>query len=137
MLRRIHQHFIGGHVRIEVAVSRRGALQVILDLLIGRVAQARPDGQGQVGRDAFEERVVFSGSVNLHVDTLHDHRLPGIDLDTHAPVALAAIFEVRFDLRLVVSKGLQGRLHLAIDAVEQAIERIVIDVGTLLVARET
>ena len=66
---RIHEQLIGRHARIEVAVGRRGALQIALDLLVGRVAQARSDGERQMRGDALEERVMLPGPVHLHVDS--------------------------------------------------------------------
>src|SRR5207302_1477534 len=124
--------------RAEVAVGGRGALQVRLDALVGGVLEALAIVQRQVPQDTLEQRIVFPRAVDAHVDVRDQHRLARVDVDDDAPVAVAQVADAGVDLRLVVAEGSEGRLHLALYAVVQPLDRVGVEVrAALLVALET
>jgi len=57
VVRRVDDQLVANQARVEIAVGGRGALQVALDALVGRVAQAIAIVQRQVLQDALEQRV--------------------------------------------------------------------------------
>ena len=91
---RIDAHLVAQHARIEVAVGGGGALQVALDLFVAGVVEPLAGAQRQIVGDAGEERVVGAGAGDVHVDVLDHHRLAGLDVDGHAPVAAADVLEL-------------------------------------------
>ena len=82
---------------------------------------------GRSGR--FEMMRANSGSFapgprNAHVNVIHHHRLTGLDVDIHAPVAAAEIVQLRMRLRLVVAERLERGGHFALDAVVEALDGV-------------
>src|SRR6202040_1932206 len=138
VVRRVDDQLVANQARVEIAVGGRGALQVGLDALVGPVAQAIAIVQRQVLQDALEQRVAFPGPVDAHVDVGDEHWLARVDVDGDAPVAAAQVADAGLDLRLVVPEGSERRLHLALHAVVQPLDRVGIEVrAALLVALET
>ena len=132
VVRRVDDQLVANQARVEIAVGGRGALQVGLDALVGRVAQAIAIVQRQVVQDVLEQRVAFPRPVDVHVDVSDQHRLARVDVDGDAPVAVARLADARLDLRLVVPEGSERRLHLALHAVVQPLDRVGIEVRAAL-----
>ena len=124
VLLRVHSQLALQQLRIEVAVVGGRALQVALHLLVRRVVQPLPGTQRQVGGETREEQVLLARAGDVHVNVIHEHRLTGLDVHIHAPVAAAEVVQLRMAFRLVVAERLERGGHFALDAVVKALDGV-------------
>ena len=129
---RIDHELVADQSRIEIAVGGGGALQFGLDALVVRVFQPLSFAQRQMPEDPLKQRVGLAGAVDPHVHVPDEHRLTRSDADVDAPVVVAEVGDRRLDLWLVVAEGLEGRLHFALHAVVQPLDRVGVEVRAAL-----
>ena len=128
----IHDQLIAHQARIQIAVGGGGALQVGLDVLVGLVVQPLAALERQAPQDAPEQRVVRAGPLDPHVDVIHQHRLPGGNVDHDVPHPPLPLGDGGLHLGLVVTKGLERGIHLALDPVVQPLDGVGVELGAAL-----
>ncbi len=133
----VHLHLVAQHARIQIAVGRRGVLETVLELLVGRVTQAVAAVNGQRRGDAGEDRVRGAGTLDLHADRSDQHRWSRIDADADVPVVLLVrLLDRGADVGVVVAEWPQCLAHFIVDAVVEPLYGGRLDAIVILVALE-